>query len=76
MVDADILDLAPTLLWSLGQPVPTTMDGRVLTECLSLERPVETVDLPVETAESGEQGLSDDDEQAIIASLRGLGYIE
>ena len=33
-VPAGIIDIAPTVLALLGLPVPTTMDGRVLTEAL------------------------------------------
>ena len=74
-VRADILDLAPTLLWLLDQPVPTNMDGRVLTECFALDRPVEMIEPPLEEANS-DFDLSESDEAAIKASLRGLGYIE
>jgi hypothetical protein len=59
----------------LDQPVPTNMDGRVLTECFALDRPVEMIEPPLEEAES-DFDLSESDEAAIRASLRGLGYIE
>lgn len=77
-VQADILDLAPTLLWLLDQPVPTNMDGRVLSDCFTLERPVEMVELPADQVddEPGEFHLSESDEAAIMRSLQGLGYIE
>jgi hypothetical protein len=77
-VQADILDLAPTLLWLLDQPVPTNMDGRVLSDCFTLERPVEMLELPADPADNGpgEFHLSESDEAAIMRSLQGLGYIE
>ena len=74
-LQADIMDLAPTLLWLLGEPVPANMDGRVLGKCFKLERPVEMVEPPLEETER-DLGLSESDEAAIRESLRGLGYIE
>jgi predicted AlkP superfamily phosphohydrolase/phosphomutase len=45
---AELLDIAPTVLHLLGIPVPTDMDGRILTEVLD---PASThVDLPISTA--------------------------
>ncbi len=74
-VGADMLDLAPTLLWLLEQPVPTNMDGRVLTECFELDRPVERVE-PLVEEKGSDSGLSESEEAAIRESLRGLGYVE
>jgi predicted AlkP superfamily phosphohydrolase/phosphomutase len=74
-VNADLMDLPPTLLWLLDLPVPDNMDGRVLTECFSMERPVETVAASIEERDN-EIALSEEDEAAIMASLKGLGYIE
>jgi arylsulfatase A-like enzyme len=33
------IDLAPTVLWLLGVPANTPMDGRVLSEALTIEAP-------------------------------------
>jgi len=38
---ARIIDLAPTILHLMNVPVPDDMDGRVLTEALVTQRPVE-----------------------------------
>ncbi len=73
-IQADILDLAPTLLWLLNQPVPSYMDGRVLRECFALDRPVEKVEVALE--KEGNVGLFASEEAAIRESLKGLGYIE
>lgn len=46
---ADLLDLAPTVLHLLGVPVPTDMDGRILTELLEpavVPTPVGPLSLP------------------------------
>ncbi len=72
---ADIVDLAPTFLWLLDQPVPTHMDGRVLTELFTRDEPVQYVELAADdTAESAT--LTAEEEEAIRNSLRNLGYME
>ncbi len=52
-MQADIIDVAPTVLWLLDQPVPSNMDGQVLRECFTLNRPVTVVELPTEAATAG-----------------------
>lgn len=74
-VHADILDLAPTILWLLGQPVPTNMDGRVLTHLFNDDHPVTYQD-PPEKDLPDTTPLSDEDEAAITETLRGLGYLD
>ena len=47
-VEADLLDIAPTVLHLLEIPVPADMDGRVLTELLGpLAVPVSTASVPI-----------------------------
>jgi predicted AlkP superfamily phosphohydrolase/phosphomutase len=72
---ASIYDLAPTLLWSMGEAVPRDGDGRVLFEAFDAEfvdtHPLNEVDpLPV----SGEE-LPTGDSVEVTARLRALGYI-
>jgi predicted AlkP superfamily phosphohydrolase/phosphomutase len=77
--DASVLDVAPTVLHSMSEPIPTTADGRVLDELFApdsppAERTVETVDYAHSGSESnaaGEEDFSDVEER-----LRGLGYVE
>ncbi len=72
---ADIVDLSPTFLWLLDQPVPSYMDGRVLTDCFTRSTPVTYVD--VDAGESAVYpSLSAEEEEAIRNSLRNLGYME
>jgi predicted AlkP superfamily phosphohydrolase/phosphomutase len=75
-VDADILDLAPTFLWLLSQPVPGYMDGRVLEDVVRLDRDVEYRDMAIAEAERSTNALSPEEELAIEESLRNLGYLE
>ena len=73
-----IMDVAPTVLWLLGQPVPDDFDGRVLTELFEPEfvsrYPVRRSP-PTGPAPASEESFSDSDEDALAARLRGLGYI-
>jgi predicted AlkP superfamily phosphohydrolase/phosphomutase len=74
-VDADLLDLTPTFLWLLDQPVPTYMDGRILTDCFTLDHPIKTADIVPPTVKSTDQ-MTPEDEEALKNTLRGLGYLE
>lgn len=80
-----IEDVAPTVLYLLGLPVPSDMDGRVMTEVVApgyLEaRPIETGEPVGLWPSEGEAVFSDEvvsteDEEQIRERLRGLGYID
>jgi predicted AlkP superfamily phosphohydrolase/phosphomutase len=77
---AEIIDLAPTVLYLLGQPVPRTMDGRVLTEALdehfASSHPVDYVDDLPDEHRQADGGYSDEESQAVGDRLRGLGYLQ
>jgi predicted AlkP superfamily phosphohydrolase/phosphomutase len=73
-----LADLAPTILYLMGVPVPDDMDGRVLSEAFKPEY----ADLPGLLHERGsyvdtdpESVLSDADKAAITERLRSLGYV-
>lgn len=75
---AAIQDLAPTILYILGVPIPREMDGVVLKEALMpdfwREHRVEFAD-PVEgTARPEGGGYSAEEEEELARMLRGLGY--
>jgi predicted AlkP superfamily phosphohydrolase/phosphomutase len=75
---ASILDLAPTILHYMDLEVPDYMDGRVLTELL-------TDDFnhgnPVRSRAGNSNRIADDavytadEEEAVIAKLRDMGYV-
>ncbi len=71
---ARIEDIAPTLLHLMDVPVPSYMDGRVLSEMLRDGERVrrEDASLPVRT---GADGYTDEQSEAVERDLRGLGYL-
>lgn len=71
---AQLIDLAPTILHLMHLPIPTDMDGRVLTEAVADTRPVEYGGSAQGRAASTD-GYSDEEEQQVIERLRDLGYI-
>ena len=75
--DARIIDVAPTVLHLLGLPVPSYMDGRVLTEALTLTR----IRLSFVGRREGGEGrpptpYTPAEEAVVAARLRALGYLE
>jgi predicted AlkP superfamily phosphohydrolase/phosphomutase len=79
---ADITDIAPTLLHLLGLPVPTTMDGRVLTEAFEAEfamaAPVQYRQ-GIQLLDQGghaEAAYTAEESETIQERLKGLGYID
>lgn len=75
--EATVVDLAPTVLHALGEPVGRAMDGRVLSEVLAPA----LADRPVATTAYEEDGTRTDapdeaDYGDVEERLRGLGYIE
>jgi predicted AlkP superfamily phosphohydrolase/phosphomutase len=80
--DAAIIDLAPTMLYLLGLPIPSDMDGKVLTRMLNdaylRSHPLQychRVDADGRPPKLPHD-YSSEEEEAIRARLQGLGYIE
>lgn len=76
---AGIADVAPTVLWLLGQTIPEDMDGRALREVFDITPSPRTACPADPTAiQSGghrpDDSLEDDEE--IRERLRGLGYVD
>ncbi len=78
---ARLLDTAPTLLYALGQPIPTQMDGQVLLEAYEpswqAEHPPRYTDLagPRGGATTASPALTEAEDEDMRNKLRGLGYI-
>jgi predicted AlkP superfamily phosphohydrolase/phosphomutase len=75
---AHIYDVAPTLLYLMGEPVPADMDGRVLTEIINEDYLfANRIDYSQanESAQPNAMPYSDAENAEIIESLKNLGYI-
>jgi predicted AlkP superfamily phosphohydrolase/phosphomutase len=74
---ASILDIAPTALWLMGQPVPSDYDGQPLTQGFTddwrAEHPLSVAEL-VTQREADDSAYSAADEEVIRDRLKGLGY--
>ena len=75
-----LADLTPTILYSLGLPVPQGLDGRVVREIFTAayqaEHPI-NLGAETETAiEPRQQVYSTDDEALIAEKLKSLGYLD
>ena len=75
---AEIIDLAPTILYAMGLPVPADMDGRVLAQAFEptvlAQRPLEVMDAEL-PAELAVESYSPEDEEQVRERLRSLGYV-
>jgi len=79
-VEASIVDVAPTMLYAMGLPIPADMDGRVLEEIftdefraqhpIAMEGPREAL-----AGRRGPSGLDAAEEAEIEDRLRALGYL-
>ena len=77
--EAKILDLMPTLLYALGQPIPSDVDGHVLQEWFTPEfRTMQAISFTDSQNDSSPVTLtaSDEEREAMMAHLRALGYLE
>jgi predicted AlkP superfamily phosphohydrolase/phosphomutase len=78
---ARVYDVTPTVLYLMGLPVPTYVDGQVLTEGIrpallerrSIERSPTTY--PVADKTSSRQDLSEAEAEIVANRLRDLGYL-
>ncbi len=78
-----IVDVAPTVLYTLGLPVPEDLEGRVAAEVFDparLEaRPVRVEGLtqpPSPLSGSTAESTDEEDEAEVMQRLRALGYVE
>jgi len=75
---ARIVDIAPTVLYALGLPVPADMDGRVLEDAFTaVHRAAHPVTLTEGVGPDGRQSQDypAEDEALVVERLRALGYV-
>jgi predicted AlkP superfamily phosphohydrolase/phosphomutase len=79
-VGGELVDVAPTLLYLMGEAVPADLEGRVLVEALSPEvldaRPPEYDDAAPAEFEPERAELEEEGAAEVERRLRGLGYLE
>jgi arylsulfatase A-like enzyme len=73
--NANLLDIAPTVLHLLGVPVPEDMDGRVLTEVLEPSLRHTITGSGTETASETGEAYTEEEDEAIQQRLADLGYM-
>jgi predicted AlkP superfamily phosphohydrolase/phosphomutase len=75
---AHIVDIAPTLMASLGEEIGTYMDGRVLKDAFSREITVKYQDGPVQQAiiPVQQKKLTQKEDSEITKRLSALGYMD
>ena len=74
---ARLMDLAPTILHAFGLPVPADMDGAVLGEVLTTDRPVQYVGVEAGEAEGVSSfDYTEAERMEIAERLRHLGYMD
>ncbi len=80
--DVDILDVAPTAMYVLGEPIPSAFEGRLLFEAidpalLDARAPEYGDDDPTESpADDGASEYTPEEAAAVEDRLRGLGYLD
>jgi len=67
-----LVDVMPSILYLLGQPVTMELDGDVLS---SMFTPAYLQQVPIRRISSDEELLSDEEEGMIVDRLRDLGYL-
>jgi predicted AlkP superfamily phosphohydrolase/phosphomutase len=80
VVQADIVDIAPTILYAMDLPIPEDMDGRVLEEVFAAEyRQAHPVRYEQSGASAPREGrtpvYTEEEEEELQRRLRDLGYL-
>lgn len=77
--NANIIDLAPTILYVLGVPIPSDMDGRPLKELFEPSSHLAKGSVRYQAAEVGrrrEYHVTEEEDEEIKKRLRALGYLD
>jgi len=78
-MEFDIYDVAPTILYLMGEPVASDMDGKIVYDVLEPSYVAENVPTYVETYETGEEDdvefIEAEPDSELIELLESLGYL-
>jgi predicted AlkP superfamily phosphohydrolase/phosphomutase len=78
-IRGDIIDIAPTVLYVLGLPVPSIIDGKVLQAAFAPEylaaHPIAHTMFTTEDVAASSVVYSEEDEEQVMERLRQLGYV-
>ncbi len=77
---ANIIDVAPTILYALGMPIPSDMDGKPLTDFFEDTHTQQTAasytdERNVEDVSTDAYGYSEEEEESVRLKLEALGYL-
>ena len=77
---AGIIDVAPTILYALGMPIPSDMDGKPLLGIFDADYTEQTEanytdERKYEDVASDEYGYSEEEEESVRLKLEALGYL-
>jgi predicted AlkP superfamily phosphohydrolase/phosphomutase len=77
---ANIIDVAPTILYALDMPIPADMDGKPLADLFEEKHLSETAasyteERQFEEAADDEYGYSEEEEESVRQKLEALGYL-
>ena len=79
VIRGDIIDIAPTILYALGLPVPSIVDGKVLQAAFTPDylaaHPMTRAVLSAGEAAAATEAYSEEDEEQVMERLRQLGYV-
>jgi predicted AlkP superfamily phosphohydrolase/phosphomutase len=79
-VDASLADIAPTILYYLGEPVPEYMDGTVLTDLFddsfNDRTEIDYTDVPPNRDDRAPAAVSASEREGMRETLSELGYID
>lgn len=70
--EASLVDVMPSIMYLLGQPIIMDVDGNVIT---SMFTPAYAEQTPIQRINSDDELLSDEEEGMIVDRLRDLGYL-
>jgi predicted AlkP superfamily phosphohydrolase/phosphomutase len=78
-IKGNIIDIAPTVLYALGLPIPAIMDGQVMQSAFSAEylaaHPIVRAAADESASSGSTHAYSEEDEAQVMDRLRELGYV-